>query len=390
MRVGFVVDKFPSLSETFILDQVNGFLERGFEVGVICNENALKQDGTRNWQALSENTVCWWGGLAPLRPSLKKLPALLWDKISTAFDILFSQKLQNFDVIIAHFGNNGLRVARVLKRKKLAAPLVTIFHGRDVGRPVRDDSLWQYNVLFEQGAMQLTVNDYFRTALVGAGAAPASVVVHHMGVRTSDIEYSWRSWEQGTLKFISVCRLTEKKAIEFALRALGEVSISNPRLDWAYTVIGSGELLADLKQLAKSLDIADRVIFLGARPHSEVKQRLQEAHVFVLPSVTAHDGDVEGIPVSLMEAMAAGLTVVSTYHSGIPELIKDQKTGFLVPERDVEALARKLLWIAENPTECEHIALAARRKVEADFNADVLNDEFANIITRLAEAKLKA
>jgi colanic acid/amylovoran biosynthesis glycosyltransferase len=390
MRVGFVVDKFPSLSETFILDQVNGFLERGFEVGVICNENALKQDGTRNWQALSENTVCWWGGLAPLRPSLRKLPALLWDKISTAFDILFSQKLQNFDVIIAHFGNNGLRVARVLKRKKLAAPLVTIFHGRDVGRPVQDDSLWQYNVLFEQGAMQLTVNDYFRTALVGAGAAPASVVVHHMGVRTSDIEYSWRSWEQGTLNFISVCRLTEKKAIEFALRALGKLSISNPRLDWAYTVIGSGELLADLEQLAKSLEIADRVIFLGARPHSEVKQRLREAHVFVLPSVTAHDGDVEGIPVSLMEAMAAGLTVVSTYHSGIPELIKDQKTGFLVPERDVEALARKLFWIAENPTECEHIALAARRKVEADFNADVLNDEFAHIITRLAEAKLKA
>jgi colanic acid/amylovoran/stewartan biosynthesis glycosyltransferase WcaL/AmsK/CpsK len=390
MRVGFVVDKFPSLSETFILDQVNGFLERGFEVGVICNENALKQDGTRNWQALSDNTVCWWGGLAPLRRSLRRLPAIVWDKISTAFDILFSQKLQNFDVIIAHFGNNGLRVARVLKRKKLAAPLVTIFHGRDVGRPVRDNSLWQYNVLFDQGTLQLTVNDYFRNALLGAGAAPESVAVHHMGVRTSEVEYSWRSWDQGTLNFISVCRLTEKKGIEFALRALGELSNSNPRLDWAYTVIGGGELLADLKQLAKSLDIADRVIFLGARPHSEVKQRLREAHVFLLPSVTAHDGDVEGIPVSLMEAMAAGLTVVSTYHSGIPELIEDQKTGFLVPERDVEALARKLLWIAENPTECEHIALAARRKIEADFNADVLNDEFAHIITRLAEAKLKA
>ncbi|MEK1850861.1 MAG: glycosyltransferase, partial [Phyllobacterium sp.] len=381
---------FPSLSETFILDQVNGFLERGFEVGVICNENALKQDGTRNWQALSDNTVCWWGGLAPLRRSLRRLPAIVWDKISTAFDILFSQKLQNFDVIIAHFGNNGLRVARVLKRKKLAAPLVTIFHGRDVGRPVRDNSLWQYNVLFDQGTLQLTVNDYFRNALLGAGAAPESVAVHHMGVRTSEVEYSWRSWDQGTLNFISVCRLTEKKGIEFALRALGELSNSNPRLDWAYTVIGGGELLADLKQLAKSLDIADRVIFLGARPHSEVKQRLREAHVFLLPSVTAHDGDVEGIPVSLMEAMAAGLTVVSTYHSGIPELIEDQKTGFLVPERDVEALARKLLWIAENPTECEHIALAARRKIEADFNADVLNDEFAHIITRLAEAKLKA
>lgn len=216
MRVGFVVDKFPSLSETFILDQVNGFLERGFEVGVICNANTLKQHGgsrTPNWQALSDNTVCWWGGLAPLRPSLRKLPTILWDKISTAFDILFSQKLQDFDVIIAHFGNNGLRVARVLKRKKLGAPLVTIFHGRDVGRPLRDNSLWQYNVLFDQGALQLTVNDYFRKALVDAGASATKVVVHHMGVRINEIEYSWRSWEHDTLNFISVCRLTEKRAL---------------------------------------------------------------------------------------------------------------------------------------------------------------------------------
>jgi colanic acid/amylovoran/stewartan biosynthesis glycosyltransferase WcaL/AmsK/CpsK len=393
MRVGFVVDKFPSLSETFILDQVNGFLERGIEVGVICNENLLKQGSSariEHWQALSENTVCWWGALAPLRPLLKKMPTTLWDKVSTAFDILFARRLKGFDVVIAHFGNNGLRVARVLKRKKLAAPLVTIFHGRDVGRPVRDNSLWQYNVLFDQGALQLTVNDYFRNALVDAGASAANVVVHHMGVRINEIEYSWRSWDQGTLNFISVCRLTEKKGIEFALRALGQLSISNPNLDWAYTIIGGGELLEDLKHLAKDVNIADRVTFLGPRPHDEVKQRLREAHVFLLPSVTAQDGDVEGIPVSIMEAMSAGLTVLSTYHSGIPELIEDQKTGFLVPERDIEALAGKLLWIAEHPAECERFALAARRKIEADFNADVLNDQFAQMIMRLAEAKLSA
>ncbi|MDR6633187.1 colanic acid/amylovoran biosynthesis glycosyltransferase [Phyllobacterium sp. 1468] len=392
MRVGFVVDKFPSLSETFILDQVNGFLERGIEVGVICNENLLKQDSarTKHWQALTENTVCWWGALAPLRPILRKLPTALWDKISTAFDIVFSRKLQNFDVIIAHFGNNGLRVARVLKRKKLGASLVTIFHGRDVGRPLLDSSLWQYNVLFEQGTRQLTVNDYFQKALVDAGAPAANVAVHHMGVPINEIEYAWRSWNQGALNVISVCRLTEKKGIEFALRALGQLSISNPDLDWAYTIIGGGELLDELKRLANDLNIARRVTFLGPRPHSEVKQCLREAQVFLLPSVTARDGDVEGIPVSLMEAMSAGLTVLSTYHSGIPELIEDQKTGFLVPEKDIEALAAKLLWIAEHPAECEGIAMAARRKVEADFNADILNDQFAQMITRLAEAKLSA
>ncbi|RUU71671.1 glycosyltransferase, partial [Mesorhizobium sp. M2C.T.Ca.TU.009.01.2.1] len=148
---------------------------------------------------------------------------------------------------------------------------------------------------------------------------------------------------------------------------------------------GGGELLEQLKRTAIDLGIADRVSFLGPRPHGEVKQRLRDADVFLLPSVAGRDGDLEGIPVALMEAMAGGLIAVSTYHSGIPELIEDHKTGFLVPERDVAALAGKLAWIAENPGPCEPIALAARRKVEADFNADILNERFAQIVARLGE-----
>ncbi|PRD44713.1 colanic acid biosynthesis glycosyltransferase WcaL [Phyllobacterium phragmitis] len=393
MKIGVVVDRFPSLSETFVLDQVHGLLERGFEVGVICNENAVEQYKSGrpgDWQALSDNTVCWWGGAGRLRPFLRRWSGSLWDKSSTAIDILFSDKLRNFDVIIAHFGGNGLRIARVLKRRKIAVPLVTIFHGNDVGVPLHDNTLWRYKPIFEHGGLQLTVNDLFRRVLIDAGAPPDQVMVQHMGVRTDEIGYSWRSWDQGMLRFISVCRLTEKKGIEFALRALGALSKSRPRLDWNYTIIGSGELLHTLQRLAESLEIADRVTFLGNRPHDEVKQSLRQAHVFLLPSVTAADGDMEGIPVALMEAMAAGLIVVSTDHSGIPELIADQKTGFLAPERDVETLAGKLAWIAGNPLECERVSLAARRKIEADFNAQILADRLAQIVTRLAEAKAAA
>jgi colanic acid/amylovoran biosynthesis glycosyltransferase len=272
-----------------------------------------------------------------------------------------------------------------LKRGTISAPLVTIFHGRDVGEPMHDDTLGRYKVVFERGALQLPVNGFFRNALIDVGAPPAEILVHHMGVRPGEIEYRWRSWEQGTLSFVSVCRLTEKKGIEYALRALASL----PRRDWVYSVIGGGELLDRLEALAANLGIADRVTFLGPRPHSEVKQRLRHAHVFLLPSVVASDGDLEGIPVSLMEAMAAGLIAVSTYHSGIPELIEDGKTGFLAPERDVAALAGKLAWIAGNPEPCEPIARAARKKIEADFNADVLNDRFAEIITQLGETKAR-
>ncbi len=96
---------------------------------------------------------------------------------------------------------------------------------------------------------------------------------------------------------------------------------------------------------------------------------------------------MEGIPVALMEAMAAGLTVASTFHSGIPELIEDGESGFLAGERDAETLASRLAWIARNPEGCEPIALAARRKVESDFNNRRLDEEFAGLITRVALAR---
>lgn len=384
MKICFVVNQFPSLSETFVLDQIAGCVERGMEVSVLCNEDLFRRGaaaGPIPSQALAGRIARWWGPLGRFRPQLRRWLGPVWDKSSTLLDVLDAGKLRGFDVIVAHFGANGLRVARAMKRRRLAAPLVTIFHGSDVAIPIRDGSLSRYRVLFEQGALQLPVNGYFRDRLVEVGAPPASISVHHMGVRPAELPFRSRSWAEEPVAFISVCRLTEKKGIEYALRALAQL----PRTDWRYDIIGGGELQAGLSALARELGVADRVAFLGPRPHAEVKQRLAGAHVFVLPSVTAADGDMEGIPVALMEAMASGLVVASTLHSGIPELIEHGRTGFLAPERDVPALAANLAWILDHPAECAVIAQAARQKVEADFNADRLNDQFAERLRQLAE-----
>ncbi|WP_269933561.1 glycosyltransferase [Aminobacter sp. HY435] len=393
MKVCFVVDKFPSLSETFVLDQIAGCLDRGMEVGVVCNETTfgkeLNVDDAR-WRNLPEGVARWWGGLAPLRPAMRNWTGPLWDKASTAFDIAFAGKLEKYDVIVAHFGNNGLRVARAKKRRRIAAPLVTIFHGHDVGAPMHDGTLSRYGVVFEEGALQLPVNGFFREALIEAGAAAERVAVHHMGVNTDEIGFLPAERGAGVLSLISVCRLTEKKGIGYALQALAELRTQRPDIDWSYTVIGGGETAEQTRDLARKLNLLDRVAFLGPLPHREVKQRLAGAHAFVLPSVMARDGDLEGIPVALMEAMAAGLTVVSTYHSGIPELIEDGRTGLLAPERDVHALADRLVWIAENPEACADIARAARRKVEDDFDSTRLNDAFADTLFRLVAARAAA
>jgi len=176
MKICFVVDKFPSLSETFVLDQIAGCLERGMEVGVVCNETSFGKDSNiddARWQALPGKVVCWWGGLGRYRPLLRRWSGRFWDKLSTAIDIAYARKLQNADVIVAHFGNNGMRVARAIKRGRISAPLLTIFHGRDVGEPLHDNTLARYRIVFEKGALQLPVNAFFREALIEVGAPPA-------------------------------------------------------------------------------------------------------------------------------------------------------------------------------------------------------------------------
>ncbi|ASY59428.1 glycosyltransferase [Sinorhizobium sp. CCBAU 05631] len=393
MRVGFVVGQFPMLSETFVIGQMAGLLRRGFQVEVVCNGISDYNFADRRQEPLATllaRTRDWWGAASRLRPAIGRLPPKLRDKASTALDMSSVARLNACDVIVAHFGHNGARAARLKKWKRLTPPIVTIFHGYDVGVPLKERGLGRYDDLFQHGALNLTVNDYFRRVLIEAGAPEAKVAVHHMGIDLKKIPYEWKSWCGATVQLISVCRLAEKKGIEFALRALGRLRSTAPALDWRYTIIGDGPLRPELEALAAELGIASRVSFLGSLPHQDVKQWLRRSHAFVLPSVTAENGDVEGIPVALMEAMAAGLTVVSSTHSGIPELIEDGKTGFLAAERDVETLADRLRFIAEHPDECEIIARDARRKVEAEFDMQALDDDFARIVSRFPQTRLVA
>jgi colanic acid/amylovoran biosynthesis glycosyltransferase len=388
MRVGFIVGEFPLLSETFVIDQMAGLLRRGFDVEVVCNtiraDTQIDLHG-EPMRTLLAGTWRWWRWAAGTRKLISRLPARLRHKVATALDIAFARRLNSCDVIVAHFGQNGERAATLKKWTALKPPLITFFHGADVAIPARQGVLAaQYAGLVEYGTLNLTVNEFFRRMLLDAGAGQASTVVHHMGIDTREISYRWTSWEDTRLIVTTVCRLVEKKGIDVALRSLAALAASHPQLDWRYEIVGDGPLRADLETLSAQLCLTDRVVFLGSLPHMEVKRRLRMAHVFLLPSVTASDGDMEGIPVALMEAMAAGLIAISTHHSGIPELIADKETGFLAPERDVSSLADKLAWVAQHPAECEGITRSARRKVEADFNMKLLNDRFAKIIAEAA------
>jgi colanic acid/amylovoran biosynthesis glycosyltransferase len=267
---------------------------------------------------------------------------------------------------------------------------MTIFHGNDVGNPAHDGTLDRYAPLFDYGACQLTVNRMFRRMLVEAGAPEQRVAVHHMGIDCEDIPYRQRDLGDGSLELISVCRLVEKKGIAVALRAMAAFAAARPAVDWHYSIVGDGPLLPALRALAGEFGLGDRVRFHGALPHGAVKERLARAHVFLLPSVTAADGDVEGVPVALMEAMAAGLIVLSSFHSGIPELVEDRRSGFLAPEKDAAGLAAHLQWVVDNPAAWPAISMAARMRIDTVFHHTILNDRLFDRLHTLLDRESAA
>ena len=132
--------------------------------------------------------------------------------------------------------------------------------------------------------------------------------------------------------------------------------------------------------LVKSLNLQDCVTFYGARQHSFVSDLLKSADIFLLPSKTASDGDMEGIPVSLMESMATGLITLSTYHSGIPELIEHGEDGFLVPEGSPESIAAQIENIISNKSEINTLQERAICKVKEKFNQETLYDDLLNVL----------
>jgi colanic acid/amylovoran biosynthesis glycosyltransferase len=180
---------------------------------------------------------------------------------------------------------------------------------------------------------------------------------------------------------VTVGRLVEKKGIEHVLRAMR--ILLDRGVEVEYRVLGDGPRRARLAALAAELGVKDRVTLHGRHGQETVRDGLERSDVLVAASVTAADGDEEGIPNVLKEAMALGLPVVGTRHAGIPELIEDGVSGVLVPERDEAALADALQRLAREPGRWTAMGRAGRAKIEMEYDIDRLNDRLAGLLEGL-------
>jgi colanic acid/amylovoran biosynthesis glycosyltransferase len=408
MRIAVIVGSFPELSTTFILDQVTGLLDRGHDVQIFARvpqrAEPVHPDFVR--YRLAERTHYWWGA-GQARPLARRSwrlfrgdpagQAALLLRASNAF-ALGSYALVGryysyatamlseppFDVVLAQFGTLGRTAERLRRLGAFSAPLATIWRGYDLTRIVRQHGRAHYRELVARGELMLPLSEHFRGLLRELGCPEHRQVIHHVGVDVDRFEFAPRRLAPGdTVRIVTVCRLVEKKGLPFALRALAEARARG--LTFEYHLVGDGPLRSEIEALRAQLGLAACVTLHGPRTRDQVQTILAGAHMFLSPSVTGKDGDQEGTPTAIMEAMAAGLPVLSTLHAGIPEVVADGVSGFVVPEWDVAALVERLAWLIEHPEQWESFGREGRRIVERDFNLARLNDQLSEILTELAQ-----
>ncbi|MCY1292452.1 D-inositol-3-phosphate glycosyltransferase [compost metagenome] len=275
-------------------------------------------------------------------------------------------------LIHAHFGVEGVYALPIAE--KLGIPLITTFHGFDAttnlysliksGSPALVNYAIFRRKLIKRGAIFLCVSEYIRNKVIALGFPPDRTYVHYIGIDVDAIRPRECGEEKSIL--LHVARLVEKKGTQYLLRAFAQISENFP--DVTLIIIGDGPLRSSLEELACSLGIAKQVVFKGAQSHDAVLSEMRRAALFVLPSVTAKTGDAEGLGMVLLEAAALGVPLIGTKHGGIPEVVVDGETGYLVPERDETALAERIRVMLSDPAARTKMGSAARKLVESRFD----------------------
>jgi len=277
----------------------------------------------------------------------------------------------------SNFGNVGwMNLGAV---RKTGVKHVVTFYGRDVGHLPVQDPAWRtrYATLFAEVDRVLCEGPYMGESIVDLGCPRGKLTVHHLGVEVDKIPFRPRAWDASRpLRVLIAASFREKKGIPLAIEALGALREHVPV---ELTIIGdaddSEQSIAEKKKILAAVDEhfpQKNVRLLGYQPHPVFFDEAYAHHVFLSPSLTAADGDTEGgAPVSIIEAAASGMPIVSTMHCDIPNVVRHGETGLLAKERSVAGLVTHLTWLVEHPEAWSAMLEAGRRHIEAEFNSSL-------------------
>jgi colanic acid/amylovoran biosynthesis glycosyltransferase len=407
LRVAMFVDRFPVISETFVVNQIVGLLERGHEVDIYSltakkphlgsvhpDVSAYGLIGKTRYATAGPRQPAAFlrAGLAEFAGVLANAPLALLHVLhprygrNAAFLRLLSmasllRQGAQYDVVHCQFGTVARAVLALYRSRLLSGALVTTFRGSDISLFIQRRGERVYDPLFAAGDWFLTNCVYFENRLRRLGCDASRLEVLYSGIDCRKFPFRARTWEAGRpVRLITIGRLVEKKGIEYSVDAVAR--LRDQGLAVEYRIVGDGELRGRIERQIATLKLGHVVSLLGARNHREIVELLDASDILLAPSVRAANGD-EDAPVNVIkEAMAMGLPVVATRHGGIPELVREGISGWLVDERDAGALASSVAHLLERGHEWPRVAAAGRAFLEQHFQLDRLNDRLEQIYRR--------
>lgn len=398
MRVAHIVNQYPALSQTFILNQIVDCINEGCEVDIYASgsvpsdkrthpDHERYQLGKRVHYSpkMPANRIMriidsfpLFLKAAAIHPGavLRSLNVSRFGVHATSLRLIYTMtpflKAPQYDVIHCHFGPIGVNTIFMQNLGLLNAPMLTTFYGFDVHRYPPKWNKIGYRPLREHSSRILALSKQMKQELISKGFAAKRIHVHHLEIDCSQFQFKARKLErEEPPRILSIARLVPKKGIGNAVKAVAKIKEEFPSLQ--YHIIGDGELRSEIEGMIREFGLTGQVHLEGWKTQDEVIEYLQQAHLFLLPSITASDGDQEGTPTALIEAMAMGLPILSTFHSGIPEVVPDGEAGYLVEENDIDGLADKLRLLLNNPQDWEKMGRSGREQAEREFNRAVLS-----------------
>ena len=278
------------------------------------------------------------------------------------------------DLMHVYFGHTGVHLLPFIQEWK--QPCVVSFHGMDIQpRPRQEGFDAQMQKLLKTVPLVLARSYSLMAGLQMLGCPNDKLRLNRTGIPLEDFPFCQRPMPaDGSWRFVQACRLIEKKGLKTALKAFAEFHAGHPKAK--FVIAGDGPMKAELERMIADFELNDAVEMRGFLAQSELAALYRNSHVFLHPSEMPPDMNQEGVPNSMLEAMATGLPVVATTHGGIPEAVSHQRTGLLVPERDPAALHAALKAITADSAHLYILGQAASRSVREEF-------EQAKQITRL-------
>lgn len=345
-------------SETFIRRHVEDLLPG--KTTVICDNVLRAPQG--NWSVVcpvhcTTTPVNW--RLGRLRSLLNKGAPLPWGD-----PLLRFLRKNQVGVVLGEFMDQFLPVFRLLRGAGVACYVHA--HGKDVSASLRDESIRKAYSEYCDADGIITMSEFSRAALRAIGLPQDKLHVVPYGV---DVPHLHKPVVRNRreVRCLAVGRMTPKKAPILLLQAFARAFAAAPRL--RLDVVGGGDLLEAARSFVEKEGLGECVTLHGEQDSKFVAEKMRGADIFVQHSITdPATGDMEGLPLAILEAMSCGLPVVSTRHAGIPEMVDEGDAGYLVDEGDVEGMANCIGRLAESAKLRKALGAAGHKRASADFS----------------------